>query len=229
VRVFKYLLSLGADPSNKKTSVIDRAAISGGNIEIIAILSRFVAFSGCLHLAASSLRCDLFAWLLHNKSNESQIRSKLLHACASSGNTRLLIYCFDQKVDVNVKEKGETPLHTAIRTCRYTVVRLLLAHPLIKVNVKNPNSETPLMLAAVHGLTYVVQLLLKHADVDPNIKDKEGYTPLHRACDHNHVETLKALLRFPNIDINQRDSGSSFTYIDAPQSTWQRNADSPRS
>jgi ankyrin repeat protein len=109
---------------------------------------------------------------------------------AVAGKVRTRLFAIDQKCDVNVKSRNHMPpLHCAIKSCRFTMVRLLLAHPLIKVNQKLKSFEAPLLLAARHGLTYIVDLLLQRGDVDPNGKDKDGFPALHQACECNHIET----------------------------------------
>jgi ankyrin repeat protein len=218
IRIFKVLLSIQAslvfanDFRQDFTKMsLEQFAIAGGHLEIIEILGRKQCpFYFCLPVSVSFFRQDLFAWLFHNKSQELMNKQSkfgtVLHQSASSGNLRVLLFCIDQKCDVNLKDRSKsTPLHLAIDYCRFTVTEILLSHPLIKVNIKNQNSETPLLLAAMHGLTCIIDLLLRHSDVDPNIKDREGRTPLHRACELNHLESVKLLLRLPNIDVNPRD------------------------
>jgi ankyrin repeat protein len=218
IRIFKFLLSAQAtlvfatDFRQDFTKMsLEQFAIAGGHLEIIEIIAKKQCpFYSCLPVSVSFFRQDIFAWLFHNKSQElMNMQSKfgtVLHQSASSGNLRVLLFCIDQKCDINLRDgSNSTPLHLAIDYCRFTVAEVLLSHPLIKVNMKNQNSQTPLLLAAMHGLTCIIELLLRHSDVDSNIKDKEGRTPLHRACELNHLESVKLLLRFPNIDANPRD------------------------
>jgi ankyrin repeat protein len=122
---------------------------------------------------------------------------------AVAGNVGTLLFVIDQKCNVNAKSRNHMPpLHCAIESCRFTAVRSLLAHPLIKVNQKLESFETPLLLAARHGLTHIVDLLLQRGDVDPNAKDKDGFPALHQACEGNHTETVWLLLRFKGIDLH---------------------------
>jgi ankyrin repeat protein len=219
---FKFLLAIGADLSLPDRQmgdrrVIEKLAIAGGNIEIVNILAALdYTFTECLTTAVAFFRPELFAWLVHNKCGDGLVRSARLSsicsASAAAGNIRTLLFCIDQRCEINGKTKtGMSPLHCAIDCCRFAAVRLLLAHPLVKVNLKTVNSETPLFIAARHGLTYVVNLLLQHGEVDPNARDKEGFTALHVACEGNYSETVKLLLKFKNIDLNPRDSSGRMT------------------
>jgi ankyrin repeat protein len=219
---FTFLLGIGADWAlSDKTRdgdwLIEKLAIAGGKAEIVGILVLVgLNFSSCISVAIQFHRTELFTWLIQTKYQDVLTRSSPLvticSASAAAGNIRTLLFCFDQRCDINARTR-ETfpPLHRAIEACRYTAARLILAHPLVKVNMKAGNSEVPLLTAAKYGLTYIIELLLEHDDVDPNVKDKDGYTPLHQACENNHVETVKLLLRFKGIELNPRDSLTKMT------------------
>jgi ankyrin repeat protein len=218
---FKFLLAEGGGTDLLERTVerrlIEKMAIAGGNVEIVNILvSLGMTFSECITTAVLFFRTDLFTWLVHNKCGDVLGRSARLasvcSASAAAGNIRTLLFCIDQRCEVNGKLKDRLPpLHCAIDCCRFTAARLLLAHPLVKVNHKAGNYETPLAIAARHGLTYIVELMLQRNDVDPNARDREGFTPLHQACEGNHVETVKLLLQFRGIDTNPRDSQMKMT------------------
>ena len=83
-------------------------------------------------------------------------------------------------LDVNWKEAAHesTALHWASRWGHAEVVKVLLAHPAISVNVKNNFGETPFIFGCENGHVSVVQLLLKDPRVDVTLADSKGRTPL---------------------------------------------------
>jgi ankyrin repeat protein len=219
---FKFLLRIGADwllseKSPEGDRLIEKFAIAGGNVEIVGILTSLgLPFSSCLTMSILFYRAELFTWLVHTRYQAAIGRpSSWVTICSTSagaGNIRTLLFCLDQRCDINAKSREGFPaLHRAIDGSRLTAARIILAHPLVKVNAKDINSEVPLLMAAKYGLTYIVELLLQRGDVDPNIKDKIGFTPLHQACENNHVETIKLLLKFKGIELNSRDSAMRMT------------------
>lgn len=93
--------------------------------------------------------------------------------------------------DPNTIDPMGTPgLMLALKESAFKVVRVLLSHPQIKVEVRNAADENPLMLAALQGEKQLCQLMIqKGADVN-----KPGWTPLHYAATHGHLEVLQLLL-----------------------------------
>ena len=102
------------------------------------------------------------------------------------------------EIDVNWTNPDNyqwTPLHAASRYGHVEVVKLLLAHPDINVNLKSRGGQTPLSLGCKYGQVSVVEVLLKDRHVNVTLNDKEGCTPLWWAsCIGNHgvIEWLVA-------------------------------------
>jgi len=69
-----------------------------------------------------------------------------------------------------------TTLHAASRD-QIGVVKLLLAHPSINVNLRG-NGQTPLSLGCEYGKVSVVEVLLKDPRIDVTLEDFLGRTPL---------------------------------------------------
>lgn len=85
---------------------------------------------------------------------------------------------------------GIPGLMLALKESAFKVVRVLLSHPQIKVEVRNAADENPLMLTALQGEKQLCQLMIqKGADVN-----KPGWTPLHYAATNGHLEVLHLLL-----------------------------------
>ena len=84
-------------------------------------------------------------------------------------------------------------IHAASIHGHVEVVKLLLAHAGINVNVKDKHGHSPLSLGCLSGHVPVIQVLLKDAWVNVTQDDKEGCTPLWRAAffgKHEIVEWL---------------------------------------
>ncbi|KAJ7589691.1 hypothetical protein C8J56DRAFT_1164339 [Mycena floridula] len=98
--------------------------------------------------------------------------------------------------DPNISDdEGKTPLHRSIHALRswnltlrsrraaepdevLRVLRAILEHPGVNVNVKDRSGRTPLSYAAEIGNMEIVDLLLQHRTVQPNIPDHDEMTPL---------------------------------------------------
>jgi len=83
-------------------------------------------------------------------------------------------------INVNWADRFDqrTPLHIASRKGYVEVVKLLLAHHAIDVNMKNIQGQTPFELACANGHVGVVKVLLKDPRVDISQDDDHGRTPL---------------------------------------------------
>ena len=71
-----------------------------------------------------------------------------------------------------------TPLHIASIRGHLEVVKLLLAHPNINVNLKDNDGQTLFLLGCLNGHVLVVRVLLKDPRVDVTLEDNNGCTPL---------------------------------------------------
>ena len=72
---------------------------------------------------------------------------------------------------------GETPLHTACDRGHTDIVRLLLSHDGIDVDIANRNGDTPLHAACSEGHTDIARLLLSHDGIDTTKANINGHTP----------------------------------------------------
>ena len=71
-----------------------------------------------------------------------------------------------------------TALHRASLNDHVEVVKLLLAHPDIDVNVMNKHGYTPFSYSCAHGTMSVFCALLKDPRVGVTLEDYYGCTPL---------------------------------------------------
>ena len=85
-------------------------------------------------------------------------------------------------------------LHIASFIGHVEVVKHLLAHPNIKVNLESSDGETPLSYGCEGGHVSVVQLLLKDPRVDVTLVDNYGCTPLWWASWNGHHKVIECLV-----------------------------------
>lgn len=119
-----------------------------------------------------------------------------------SGTVKLLLL---RGVNPNqADEKGQYPLHQALRLESDKVVASLLAYPGLDINLRNASGETPLMLAALKGrLEMVQQLVARGARIN-----QDGWTPLHYACSGPDEGVVNWLLS-QGAEINARSPNGS--------------------
>jgi len=74
------------------------------------------------------------------------------------------------------------------------VVKLLLAHPDINVNVRNEGGQTPISLGCERGHVSVVRVLLKDPRVNVTLGEYNGCTPLWWASWKGYHEVIEWLI-----------------------------------
>ena len=96
--------------------------------------------------------------------------------------------------DPSIKgKKGSTPLHFAARRGNDEIVKVLLEHPKVKVDVRDSSGKTALHMACSEGQSSVCQLLLnKGADMKAVTADNT--TPLHNAIINGHSQVATMML-----------------------------------
>ncbi|KAI4122830.1 MAG: hypothetical protein LQ347_006373, partial [Umbilicaria vellea] len=72
---------------------------------------------------------------------------------------------------------GSTPLSQAASNGEDKIVRMLLAHPDIEINVADRLGSTALHSAARWGYDETIKLLLTCRDIDINAVNLQGFTP----------------------------------------------------
>jgi len=98
-----------------------------------------------------------------------------LHYAAYNGHLSVVEYLFNQKADINAKDKFEmTPLHNAAREGHLSVVEYLVNQK-ADINAQASgrfSSGTPLHYAAANGHLSVVEYLVNQK-ADTNAKDSD--------------------------------------------------------
>ncbi|KAG6915931.1 hypothetical protein DXG01_009225 [Tephrocybe rancida] len=107
-------------------------------------------------------------------------------------------------IDINAWCRGGTALHKASYLGHGEVVRLLLRHSNIMVNLKDDHQYTPLHWAVTNDDSEVVAQLLRSRDIDVNLGSPD-HQPLHLAVRLGHITTLRMLLSDWRIDVNKHN------------------------
>ena len=117
------------------------------------------------------------------------------------------------RTDVNytgrepASSSGLTPLHYAVMNAdlpsiRQTIVKMLVAHEKIDVNILDSSGHSPLHFAAKNGNCEYVNIILKSGLVDTSRYDPSVSSPLHLAVLHGHEDVVEILLDKGVMDAN---------------------------
>ena len=96
----------------------------------------------------------------------------------------------DMSINLGDDYDGMTALHCASLWNRHKVVKELLRHPGIDVNVLDDEGDTAFLIACMEENKQIIRLLIKDPRVDLAIPDPEGCTPLWKACSLGSIETI---------------------------------------
>jgi len=99
------------------------------------------------------------------------------------------------------------PLHVACARGHLDIVRELLAHQNIDVNLL-VNNFTPLHAAVSNGQLEVLRILLADPRINVNAQDENGDTGMHRCCALGSYALLQELCLHPGLDFEvMNDAG----------------------
>ena len=129
-------------------------------------------------------------------------------ACGTGHDVDMVRYLSNlPHVQVNLADTANkrSPLHIACRVGHVDVVRQLLGHLGIQVNLGDQFDWTPLHWACDGGHADVVRQLLSHPDIQVNLAPQHGWTPLLFACNEGLVDAVRQLLSHPGIQVNLAD------------------------
>ena len=100
-------------------------------------------------------------------------------------------------LDVNSPNEAKgcwTALHLASYTGHVEIVKVLLAHPRINVNLKDVDGCTSIFLACSSAHVSVVRLLLKDPRVDATLMTNNDTTPLWDSSFYGELEVVEWLI-----------------------------------
>ncbi|ETV92398.1 hypothetical protein H310_13287 [Aphanomyces invadans] len=129
---------------------------------------------------------------IHEKGANNR---SLLHAAAHGGHVATIELLSKEGLDVLATDGfGCTALHDAARAGTLGVVRHLVEHLHVGVDIPNKNGRTPLHYAAENDRQDVVEYLLTHKRTNVNAINGNMRTPLHMAATRGHIDTVHMLL-----------------------------------
>ena len=135
-------------------------------------------------------------------------------------------YGLFDKIDINkcmiYYDNHHTRTHNILMfACRYSniissnkIVKILLEHPNVDVNLQDKEGWTALMMASnsnINSTRETIKILLEHPNIDINLQNRNGMSALMMAshCSYTYNDptekTLKMLLEHPNINVNLQD------------------------
>jgi len=125
-----------------------------------------------------------------------------LHLCIQDNDAGQVRTLLQDNVDVNWKNPqnhNNTALHVAVEFEKgnLAIIRMLLQHPLIKINEVNIFGSAPLHRACHFGKdALIVELLARPASnhARPNLHVSNNPTPLFKAASAGHVACVKKLI-----------------------------------
>ena len=82
------------------------------------------------------------------------------------------------------------------------LVKNILNHSIVDVNLQYSDGWTALMLASLRGHIEIVKLLLERPEIDVNLQDFSGWSALILALEEGHTEIVKLLEDIQNKDHN---------------------------
>ena len=139
--------------------------------------------------------------------NSSSKGVTAVHLAVSEAQATILKRLLDQpKINVNGKNhRGFSPLLIAAMKLDTRLVRSLIRHNAVDVNLRDPNGQTALHHMVRFGSEEKLNWLLAHAEVDVNVTDDRGCTPLITAAHQKSPEMISMLLSHTAIDVNMQD------------------------
>ena len=110
---------------------------------------------------------------------------------------------------------GYGALHIAVEDSE-ELLKIILSHPGVNVNVMDNNERTPLIIACLTQKVKNMRTLCQMSEIDPNIRDCSGCTALYFAINRKNIECLKILRTLPNVDWNMSCWQSKYYYGNSP-------------
>lgn len=131
--------------------------------------------------------------------------SESLHDAIKTGKVEVVRDLLSKGLDINAKERGYTPLYTAVAfNCSQDVLKLLIDHG-ADLNIKDKQGWTPLQHILNSYGNPTNAKILTDAGADVNTKNHSGQTIFHLAAIKKDISLIEYLLA-KGIDVDSRDN-----------------------
>lgn len=101
--------------------------------------------------------------------------------------------------------QGITPLHFVANDGSLEIIKLLGAHPKIRINIRDEWRRTPLHFASIQGAVAIIEYLCSLPQIAVNVRDIEGLSPIACAVKSGSLNAIKALCGCSKINLLYSD------------------------
>ena len=169
-----------------------------------------IAIATCVDHCQKQIIMSLSLDMIQNISDSELIQDSLdseLIQYAKKGNLDMVLDLLHRGTNVNAKDNllGKTALMCASENGNLEVVRALLDHEGVNVNVRCNSGHTALMYASAFGHVAVVHALLNHDGVAVNAESNYDGTALIVASRCGRLEVVRALSLHDGVAVNVKD------------------------
>ena len=173
------------------------------------IVRHLLSLAASQQLVSARGRTALFEAILGHHGASYRLKASSNHCKV----VNLLVCEFPENLKINFihnQEFDRTALMLAARLGDVDLVKILLQHPEIDVNLQDLNGMTALYLAAREDHYEVTQLLLDANALVDNVDFHAGRSPLRCAAERNHRDTVDLLLQYgADSALRDREGGTA--------------------
>ena len=110
----------------------------------------------------------------------------------------------DINLNIQHAKDGDAALHVVTYNGDSGILKLLISHDKININLGEDEGHTALMIASSNGQIRLMEMLLDHANIDVNkLTNFDRTTALYIACFNKQTEAANLLLAQPQTNVNK--------------------------
>jgi ankyrin repeat protein len=211
----QYLLEKGALFEVNGRSPLHEAILSS-NAETVELLLQHLSKTTLLADVPNLEKClaqsgnpDIVQLYIDHLDAANELRDapqRILAAASHLGKLSIVVTLL-QRADVNVNnfKEGIAPIHSAVRNGHAELLKILLSHKGIDVNLKTrmKYKMTAIYIAASKGKSEIVSLLLSQLSIDVNASSRYmECTPLYIAAKKGHIDVVRQLVAHNAVALN---------------------------